>query len=319
MFVICGEALFDVFIDNEPAMDARSLSFTARVGGSPFNVAIGLARLGRESALLTGVSTDFFGDRLQAVLQAENVSTELLARKSGPTTLGFVQKDDAGMPSYAFYGDGAADRSLESSDLNFDKSNTRCIHLGSFSIVAPPTANALYELVKGEAGSCIISLDPNIRPTVEPDIAKWRDRVEKLLPLTDVLKASDEDLGMLYPDRDVENVLKSWVDAGVGVAALTRGSQGATLLSRAGRADVKAPLTSVVDTVGAGDTFQAALLDQVITLTEAYPDGWESELNNDSLERIARYAAGAASITCSRLGADLPRRDEVEQLLKSWS
>lgn len=319
MFVVCGEALFDVFIDNEAAMDATSLSFTARVGGSPFNVAVGLSRLERESALLTGVSTDFFGDRLQAVLQAENVSTALLSRKPGPTTLGFVQKNEEGIPSYAFYGDGAADRSLESSDLNFDRSEMSCIHLGSYSIVVPPTADALFELVKAESKNCIISLDPNIRATVEPDLAKWRDRVEKLLPHVDVLKASDEDLGLLYPDRLLEDVLHGWIGAGVKLAVLTRGSDGATLISQVGRAEVKAPATTVADTVGAGDTFQAALLDKVIELNEAHADQWPLQLNNDVLMAIGRYAAGAASITCSRQGADLPRREEVLQLLDSWS
>lgn len=319
MFVVCGEALFDVFIENEPALDATSLAFTARVGGSPFNVAIGLSRLGKESALLTGVSTDFFGDRLRAVLQTENVSTSLLSRKTGPTTLGFVQKNEEGLPNYAFYGNGAADRSLDASDLNFDRSMVRCIHLGSYSIVVQPTADVLFDLVKAESQNCIISLDPNIRPTVESDLTKWRERVEKLLPHVDVLKASDEDLGMLYPDRPLEDVLQSWIDAGVKLAALTRGSEGATLISRTGRADVNAPLTTVVDTVGAGDTFQAALLDQVMALYDRHTDQWALQLNNNTLVTMGRYAAGAASITCSRQGADLPRRAEVLKLLENWS
>lgn len=319
MFVVCGEALFDVFMDKEAAMDATSLSFTARVGGSPLNVAVGLSRLGRESALLTGVSTDFFGDRLQAVLRAEGVSTDLLSRKSGPTTLGFVQKSEEGIPSYAFYGNGAADRALESSDLDFDRSATRCIHLGSYSIVVPSTSNTLLELVKAESQNCVISLDPNIRPTVEPDIAKWRASVEKLLPYVDVLKASDEDLGILYPGRSLEDVLQSWVESGVKLVALTRGPDGATLISKEGRADVTAPVTQVIDTVGAGDTFQAALLDQVIALNEEYGDRWPEKMTSKTMADIGRFAAGAASITCSRQGAELPRRAEVLQLLKSWS
>lgn len=319
MFVVCGEALFDVFMDKEAAMDATSLSFTARVGGSPLNVAVGLARLDRHSALLTGVSTDFFGDRLQSVLQAENVSTDLLSRKSGPTTLGFVQKDEEGIPSYAFYGNGAADRALESSDLNFDRSAARCIHLGSYSIVVPPTSDTLLELVKAESQNCVISLDPNIRPTVEPDLDKWRESVEKLLPHVDVLKASDEDLGILYPEQAPEDVIQHWIESGVKIAALTRGPDGATLISQVGRADVKAPVTKVVDTVGAGDTFQAALLDQVIAFFEEHGEQWPQKMTSETMTDIGRFAAGAASITCSRQGADLPRRAEVLQLLERWS
>ncbi|MEZ5478005.1 MAG: PfkB family carbohydrate kinase [Thiolinea sp.] len=106
MFLVCGEALFDVFLEDNVAQDSVTVPFTARVGGSPFNVAIGLARLGQSAALLTGVSTDFFGDRLQAVLEAEQVSTRYIARKHAPTTLGFVQRDANGLPSYAFLREG---------------------------------------------------------------------------------------------------------------------------------------------------------------------------------------------------------------------
>lgn len=318
MYLVCGEALFDVFIENAPALDVDTIEFSARVGGSPFNVAVGLARLGRESALMTGVSTDFLGDRLKAVLEKEKVSTDYLFRKSGPTTLGFVQKSKSGHPSYAFYGNGAADRSLVKEDIPHDITFVRCIHLGSYSIVVPPTADTLEALIKRESGKRIISLDPNIRPTVESEMDVWRMRVSRLLPFVDVIKASDEDLGLLYPEVQPEDVLQMWLSSGVQLAAITMGEHGALLGSQKAHVQIDSPLTQVIDTVGAGDTFQAALLDQVVSLANQNKDNWIELLDTQALKNLGRFAVGAAAITCSRKGADLPSRDEVYQFLANY-
>ena len=316
MFLIGGEALFDVFIDNGTAIDASHIPFFAHAGGSPFNVAIGLARLGRESALMTGLSTDFFGDRLQAVLEREQVSSRFLAHKDAPTTLGFVQRGANGVPSYAFYGEGAADRSLDSEDTQVDLSGIRCIHIGSYSIVVPPTADSLYELMQREAGKRILSLDPNIRSTVEPDMEKWRERVTQLTHLVDIVKTSDEDLESLYPDRDPESVLRDWLAGGVKLAVLTKGSEGATLISQHARVEVATPKIKVVDTVGAGDTFQTSLLDLLVALDQNDQGSWVEQLNEDNLTRIGQTAAAAAAITCTRQGADLPTRQEISDFMQ---
>ncbi len=318
MFVVCGEALFDVFVENNPALDSNTLELSARVGGSPFNVAVGLARLGRKSSLLTGVSTDFFGDRLTAVLEKEKVSTSFLAKKSGPTTLGFVEKGDDGQPSYAFYGRGAADRSLQLADIEMDFSSVQCIHLGSYSIVVPPTADTLGELIRRESDHRIVSLDPNIRPTVEPDMALWRTKISSLVTQVDIVKASDEDLEYLYPGRALESVMEEWLSKGAHLVAITRGGEGALLMSKQVSVEVTAPGTEVVDTVGAGDTFQTGLLDQIVKLSDENGGKWQEMLDADNLQKVGRFSSAAASITCSRQGADLPNRDEVNQLLSRW-
>ncbi|TXH60558.1 MAG: carbohydrate kinase, partial [Thiothrix sp.] len=133
MFLVCGEALFDVFTTEVVDQAAFEVPLSARVGGSPLNVAVGLARLGCPVAMLTGLSTDFLGERLLASLQSEGVNTGLIVRKQAPTTLGFVQQDAAGVPSYAFYGNGAADRLLTLDDINVDLEGTAVIHFGSYS------------------------------------------------------------------------------------------------------------------------------------------------------------------------------------------
>ncbi|HPQ94244.1 MAG: carbohydrate kinase [Thiothrix sp.] len=315
MFVVCGEALFDVFIADGVAWDARTVPFSARVGGSPFNVAIGLARLGCDSALLTGLSTDFLGQRLLAVLVAERVSTHLIARKQAPTTLGFVQHGEDGVPAYAFYGTGAADRSLSVDDLPARLDGAECLHVGSYSIVMPPTSDAVLQLFQRESGQRIISIDPNIRPTVEPDMAIWCERLGRLLMLADVVKVSDEDLSWLYPGQAPDAIIRQWMGFGLRLMVVTRGSKGALLTSRVAQVEVEAPQIRVVDTVGAGDTFQAALLDAVVTLKQAHGEDWASLLDAATLTRIGHFAAVAAAITCSRKGADLPTRAEVNQAL----
>lgn len=311
-YIICGEALFDVFIEQGVAANATAVPLDAKVGGSPFNVAIGLARLNRHSSLLAGVSTDFLGDRLVSVLESEQVATDYITRKNAPTTLALINVDKNGVPSYAFYGAGAADRSLLPEDTAITPDAMTAIHLGSYSIVAQPTADSLLGLVKRCSGKCLISLDPNIRPVVEPDMSVWRERLDTLVPLVDMIKVSDEDLEAVYPERKPEEITEQWLAAGVKLVVLTRGGDGASMWSQQGHADISTPEVDVVDTVGAGDTFQAALLDSVGNLYQDNPDSWAKKLDGAQLATIGIFAAAAAAITCSRSGADLPRRDEIQ-------
>ncbi|WP_020394693.1 carbohydrate kinase family protein [Thiolinea disciformis] len=318
MFVVCGEALFDVFLEHGTKLTETTLKFEARVGGSPFNVAIGLARLDRSVAMLTGLSSDFLGERLMAVLQSEQVATHWITRKPAPTTLGFVQHGEDGVPAYAFYGNGAADRVLAPSDVAaFDLSQISGLHVGSYSLVVDSAAQAYHQLIQQAAGKKLISIDPNIRLNVEPNKAIWRERVADLLPLVDMVKVSDEDIGLLYPDQDPEVVMQDWLGKGLKLLVLTRGSKGASLWSQQARVDIAAPTIKVVDTVGAGDTFQTALIDAVLTLRDASLDAWDKHLTAHTLEKIGRFAATAAAITCSRRGADLPKRAEVEAQLNA--
>ncbi len=310
-YIVCGEALFDVFIEQGVAANATAVPLDARVGGSPFNVAIGLARLNRKAALLAGVSSDFLGSRLVAVLESEQVSTDYIVRKEAPTTLALINVDQQGVPSYAFYGAGAADRSLLPADVAIEPPPMTALHLGSYSIVAQPTADSLLTLVQRCSGHCLISLDPNIRPVVEPDMNVWRKRLEILVPLVDMIKVSDEDLAALYPEHKPEAVTARWLAAGAKLVVLTRGGDGASMWSQHGHADISTPEVDIVDTVGAGDTFQAALLDSVGNLYQKNPESWAKSLDGAQLATLGIFSAAAAAITCSRSGADLPRRDEI--------
>jgi fructokinase len=310
MILSCGDALFDVFAN--PGSTSASIALDARVGGSPLNVAVALSRLGQSSAFLSKVSTDPFGRRLLTYLEGEGVATDLIVRTAAPTTLAIVALDEKGVPTYSFYTGGTADRSLEVSELPARLPDAiRVIHIGSYTTALEPTASSLEALVTRERPRRFISYDPNIRPSIVPDPELWRRRVAALTAQAHLVKASLEDIQFLYPGAAVEGVLADWLARGAGIAVATMGEGGAMAMTRqdiAARVGTRA--VKVVDTVGAGDTFQAALLTWLAENGRLSPDGLAS-LAADDLDALLTFAGRAAAITCSRRGADMPRRSEL--------
>lgn len=311
MFLVCGEALFDIFTRADTGSALNKLGFDAIAGGSPFNVAIGLRRLGVESALFAGLSTDYLGRRLRAVLDDEQVSAEHLIEFDAPTTLAMVAVGADGSPTYSFRGDGCADRQLRLEHLPRLDDKVRGIHVGSFSLVVQPIADTLLALVARESGKRLISLDPNVRLNPAPDIERWRSQVAAFAEHAHMIKVSDEDLHLLYPDRDPETIAEGWLSRHTHLVIVTRGTQGASIFTREhGTWSIPAKNVVTVDTVGAGDTFQAALL---TFLTERQLDTPKalSELTKDMLDQMLDFAASAAALTCTRVGPDLPYRDQL--------
>ncbi len=306
MIVVSGEALMDVFAaGNTPS----GLGLDARIGGSPLNVAIGLARLAQPVAFFGAVSTGFLGDRLMQALHAEGVGTSCTLRVDAPTTLSLVGMDAHGVPSYAFYAEGAADRQLPLQALG-QVPPASAYHFGSYAMVVEPVASTQQALVEREWHRSVIAYDPNIRLNVEPDIQRWRDRLKWMLPRTTLLKISDEDLGLLCPGRTAADLAAEWLAAGVALVVVTRGGAGAWAWTRGQHASVTSTSVLVIDTVGAGDTFQAALLTWLAEHGALTRTAIE-KLGQSDLEAALRFAAQAAAITCGRRGADLPRRDEL--------
>lgn len=308
MFVVCGEALMDVFAAGDTA---TGMALDARVGGSPFNVAIGLARLGQAVSFFGAISSGFLGDRLVRALRNEGVKTATTLRVDAPTTLGLVGLDAQGVPAYAFYGDRAADRQLGPDALRVLPAAPRAVHVGSYTTVVEPVASTLRALVEREQGSGLVCYDPNIRLNVEPDLARWRQVLEWMLPRTHLLKISAEDLASLLPGVEPERFAERARRHGVRLVVVTRGSLGATAWSGKARTEVAAPATSVVDTVGAGDSFQAALLTWLAEHERLSVDTLAT-MEEAPLRDALRFAVRAATVTCSRRGADLPRRDELD-------
>ena len=307
MFVVAGEALMDVFTG---ATTPTGIALDARIGGSPLNVAFGLARMGRPTAFLGGLSSGELGERLADALRAEGVSLDAVHRSAAPTTISLIGVDAKGVPEYSFYGTGAADRTLPLAALERMPAAARALHVGSYTMVVGDTARTQRALIERVAGKVLVSYDPNLRLNVEPDIEVWRATLAWMLPRVDVLKLSDEDLGLLYPGIDPATFAADCLAKGAGLVALTRGGEGAIAWHASGSVETAPVKVDVIDTVGAGDTFQAALLtriDELGALTPAGVRGMAGKLLADAM----RFATDAAAITCSRRGADLPRRAEL--------
>ncbi|EJM70097.1 sugar kinase, ribokinase [Pseudomonas sp. GM50] len=312
MYLVCGEALFDFFSENDVNVQASKVNYKAIAGGSPFNVAVGLRRLGIDVALFAGLSSDYLGRRLQQVLQEEGVRPDYLQDFDAPTTLAMVAVGADGSPHYSFRGEGCADRQLLPGHLPELGAEVRGLHIGSFSLVVQPIADTLLALVRRESGKRLISLDPNVRLNPEPNIELWRERINTLVEHADLIKVSDEDLNLLYPERDPHSVIHDWLEHRCQLVFLTRGGQGATVFSRR-HGSWSAPACAVLmaDTVGAGDTFQAAL---IAWLTEQQLDSVEGlqRLSREQIDAMLTFAVSAAALTCGKTGPDLPYRHQLD-------
>jgi fructokinase len=307
VLMVCGEALMDVFALGETT---TGTALDARIGGSPFNVAVALARLAQPAGYFGAVSSGFLGERLMRALGAEGVDTRAVARTPAPTTLSLVGLDAQGVPSYAFYGTGAADRQLGADDLKRVPTDLRGLHVGSYATVVEPIASTLRALVERERGRALVAYDPNIRLNVEPDLTRWHAQLDWMLPRCHLLKISDEDLALLYPGQTPDGFAARALALGTQAVIVTRGAQGAQAWTANVAVSVPGVPVQVVDTVGAGDTFQAAVLTWLAE-HDALHSAALAALTGDQWSAALTFAARAAAITCSRRGADMPRRHEL--------
>jgi len=307
VFAVCGEALMDVFAAGATDDGVR---LDARVGGSPFNISVALARLGQAAAFVGGVSNDLFGERLLRRLAQEGVDVSAVQRLDAPTTLSVVGVDKHGVPRYAFHGQGAADRLFGEQQPAQLPAGVRVLQLASYAMVVDPVCRHLHALVERERGRCLVAYDPNVRLNVEPRVERWRDVLAWMLPRTQLLKVSEEDLGLLYPERTLEALAEHFLAQGVALVVVTRGAKGARAWNAQGAAQVRSEPVMLVDTVGAGDTFQAALLTWLAEHQLLQAAALRS-LNRAALEDALRFAGHAAAINCTRRGADPPRRAEL--------
>jgi fructokinase len=308
-FLVCGEALYDVFVGEATE---TGFALDARIGGSAFNVAIGLARLGRPSGLFAGLGTDPLGDRLAGALAAEGVATDYLRRKPLRTTLALVALGADGGARYSFYGEGAADRAVTEADLP-PLDGVRGLLFGCLSMLSEPTGSSYLTLARRAAAAAerpLVTLDPNIRPTVEPDMDRWRARTDAFAACADIVKVSAEDLALLHPGLGEAEAAARWRGLGAGLVVVTHGGAGAAAHGGFGVVSAGAPAAAVVDTVGAGDSFLAALVAALDETGRATPAG-AAGLDAASAGRILSFATEAAALTCGRRGADPPRREAL--------
>jgi fructokinase len=308
MILISGEALIDLIPD-----PIKANAYEAVLGGSPYNVAIGLGRLGARTAFISRISADGNGEALAASLAQNGVDLRCVARDARPSTLAFVMRGTAKTGSrYSFYLDATAFDGPWPFPTEWPK-NARHLHIGSIAAVDPRHGQSVVAALTAARPHATISFDPNIRPLVTPDRDSVMHLVERQASLAHLVKASQEDLEWLYPDRGIEDSLAAWTKSGPRFCVATLGEHGALAMLDKERIEVRAPRVEVVDTVGAGDSFMSALLsamDRDDALGAEAPAPSRGEL-----EEWLRFAVTASAITCTRKGSDPPTRKEVEAAL----
>lgn len=311
--ILChGEMLID-FIPTE-ARDG-SLAYRPAVGGSPGNVALTLARLDVPAGFVGGLSTDFFGEQIAKTLAENGVGIDTVTRLDKPTMLAFVDLSRE-EPRYAFYDIESAARNWRLEDMKPIGPEVKVLHFGSLSLIRLPAANAFAELIRREAGRRIISFDPNIRAGLVENESDYRARLDEVFRLADVIKLSGADLEWIAPGKDIAELAASWLAAEARLVVLTRGGEGATIYARGG-ATVPRPAVpvKVADTVGAGDAMMGGLLAALHDRNKLDHAALEN-LSESEIADILDLALAVAAITCSRVGADPPRRADLKELLK---
>lgn len=304
MITIVGEALIDL-----TPVGADGPELVPVPGGSPYNVAIGAARLGAPTAFLGALSDDTFGQRLARHLTEEGVAIGDAPRSNAPTTLALVHLDPQGRATYDFYLEGTAATGLTPERIELP-ADTAIVHVGcgAVTLAHEPAGRALRDALARATGA-LRSFDPNVRPAFVHDHDSYVRLLEETVATCDLVKVSDEDLGWCYPDDPVEEAARRWRESGPTLVVVTGGPVGAVAYGT-DRAEVPAPLVDVVDTVGAGDSFSAALLAWL------HRQGATDRASVGSLDRAAltdalRFAVRAAAVTCTRRGADPPRASEL--------
>jgi fructokinase len=307
ILTVIGESLVDIISDPRgPA------GIQAHPGGSPLNVAVGAARLDLRTNLVTHYGVDPHGLMLEEHLQANGV--QVINGGTTPTSTALATLGSDGAAEYAFSITWAINGASPPA-LAAVKGSTH-VHTGSIATVLPPGEQATLVLVEAAREHATVSYDPNCRPAISPDAAAARRQAEVFVAASDIVKASDEDLRWLYPDRTPEESLQAWLELGPAVVALTRGASGPVILSGKGRVELAAEPITVADTVGAGDSFMAGLITGLAQLEALGAEGRQQlqTLTMDQLHALASYANRAAAITCSRKGANPPRSAELGPL-----
>ncbi|WP_306047704.1 carbohydrate kinase [Nioella sp. MMSF_3534] len=309
MILCCGEALIDMI--PSPTTEGGKDGFVPHSGGAVFNTAIALGRLGVQTGMITGLSTDMFGQQLDEALRASHVDTTRVIRSDRPTTLAFVKLTD-GHATYSFFDEFSAGRMIRPEDLPNLADEVSALFFGGISLAVEPCADTYAALMEREGGTRAVMMDPNIRPGFIKDVDRYRDRLARMLSLTDIVKVSDEDLNWIYPGPEsLQAKLDMLRAAGPKLIVLTRGGDGATAyLSDGTEVAVAAERVTAVDTVGAGDTFNAgvmASLSEQGLLTKAGVAG----VTAPQMAAALTLAAKAAAVTVSRAGANPPWREEL--------
>jgi fructokinase len=305
MILCCGEALIDMLPRQSAGGEA---AFAPYAGGAVFNTAIALGRLKADAGFFCALSDDLFGAQLRMELDASGVDHSLSPAVDRPCTLAFVTLVN-GQARYAFYDSGTALRGMTEADLPTLPDSVQALFFGGISLVGDP-CGAAYATLCAQAGDRVVMLDPNIRPGFIRDEAAYRARLDAMLARADIVKLSDEDLHWLMGAGDVAGLASALRARGPQVVIITEGADGARAFYAGGVVQVAAKRVAVVDTVGAGDTFNAGVLAS-LAASGALTRAGVAALDAATLTRALELGAAAAAVTVSRAGANPPFAHEL--------
>jgi fructokinase len=308
VIVIGGEALVDLVDDDGSRRPVA--------GGGPFNTAIAFGRLDVPVGFLGAISRDAYGQMLAQQLIDAGVDTSLVRWSDAPTPRAVVHRHRDGKHEFTFDVRATSLVDLSPQQLPVLPHEAWGVHVGTLALALDPPAAAYEALVDREAGNRQIILDPNVRPPIFGDVSGYRRRFERLAQLADLVKLSDDDAAWIYPGRSVEDVLQLILGFGPRVVAVTKGANGAVAGSGNGSVDVAGIQVSVVDTVGAGDSFGAAFIAALVD-NSAFGSHATRAADEQVLGRALSYAVAASAITCTRTGAVPPSRAEIETQLRA--
>jgi fructokinase len=308
VIVVCGEALVDLVEEHGLLKPVP--------GGGPFNTAIALGRLDVPVAYLGTLSHDDYGSLLGRLLVEAGVDMSLVRWSDAPTPLAVVHRHDDGANTYTFYLQGTSLTDLPADAVLALPEEAWAIHVGTLGLAIDPPAAAYEALLERESGHRTIVLDPNVRPAVFGDAVSYRVRFERLAGLADIVKLSDDDASWIYPGLEPADILERVLALGPRLVAITMGTGGAIAASADGHARVPAVPVTVVDTVGAGDSFGAALLAALVDRDALDLDSMRP-LDDVLLDEAVTYAVNASAITCTRTGAVPPSRAEIDAWIGS--
>jgi fructokinase len=294
---VCGEVLIDLIPDGTERK--------AVVGGGPANTAKALSKLGLATQFIDGISSDQYGQMVLKELHQDGVLLDYVNFSDKPTCLAIVSLSQSGAATYEFVIEATATFDFSHAWLPDPfELKPSLLHIGTLVTAIEPAASVLHEWASKVAEVAPVVFDPNIRPAVMDNQDLYVAAVEKWVAISSAVKVSDDDLHWLYPDQSIENVVKRWLSDGVALIVVTFGAKGLTGFTSEGKVEVGAVKVDVVDTVGAGDTVGAVLVEAIVEKGLA-------NLTGDNLKATLARAAKAAAVTCSRIGAQPPSKMEI--------
>ena len=288
---VCGEVLVDVLPNGTV------------IGGGAANTAKALARLGCAVEFIDGISTDEFGVRARRELMKDGVGLSLSLVSDKPTGKSIISIDAHGVGSYKFDIENSATFDFDA--LWLPKGAPEILHIGTLATIIEPGASALFKWAKELSEKTVIVFDPNVRPPAQPDAKKYRAAVEKWVGISAIVKVSEEDIAWLYPATSEEDVAREWIELGAKIVVITRGADGLVAISKSDVVAVPGVAVHVIDTVGAGDTVGAVIVEGIAKYGV-------TGLSGGVLKDVLHRAAKAAAITCTRKGAEPPTSSEIE-------